>query len=123
MIKWAIYLHYRSSGAYETLRSSGVIALPSQRSLRDYTHALQGKCGFSAEMDQQLVSHPDLSDTEDWKRHVVLLLDEMHIKENLVYNKHTGTLVGFLNLSDVSTHLEEFEHSLNQATSPARPHW
>ena len=69
------------------------------------------------------MSHPDLSDTEDWKRHVVLLLDEMHIKEDLVYNKHTGTLVGFLNLSDVSTHLEEFEHSLNQATSPARPHW
>ena len=109
MIKWAIYLHYRSSGAYETLRSSGVIALPSQRSLRDYTHAFQEKCGFSAESDQQLVSHPDLRGVEDWKRHVVLLLDELHIKEDLVYNKHTGALVGFVNLSDITVHLEEFE--------------
>ncbi len=113
MTKWAIYLHYRSSGAYETLRSSGVIALPSQRSLRDYTHHFQSKCGFSEEVDQQLVAHPDVRGAEHWTRYVILFLDEMHIREDLVYNKHTGALIGFTNLADITSHLETFEHSLN----------
>ena len=85
---------------YETLRSSGL----------------------STERDQQLVSHPDVRGVEDWKRHVLLLLDEMHIKEDLVYNKHNGALVGFVNLTDITVHLEEFERSLtNQAYSLAPP--
>ncbi len=112
MIKWAIYLHYRSSGAYETLRTSGLIALPSQRSLRDYTHHFQAKVGFSDEVDQQLVSHPHVRGAEVWQRHVILLLDEMHIREDLVYNKHTGALVGFANLGEITSHLQEFERSL-----------
>ena len=29
-------------------------------------------------------------------------MDKMHIKEDLVYNKHTGKLVGFVNLGRVS---------------------
>ena len=28
IIRWALYLHHRSSGAYETLRKSGVLLLP-----------------------------------------------------------------------------------------------
>ena len=79
LIKWAVYLHYHSSGAYDTLRSSGIIQLPSQRTLRDYTHHFKAKVGFSAEVEQQLVSHPDVRDAEEWKRHVILVLDEMHI--------------------------------------------
>ena len=31
IIKWCLYLQYRSSGAYETLRSSGVIQLTKRR--------------------------------------------------------------------------------------------
>ena len=38
MIRWCLYLHHRSSGAYSTLRNSGVIVLPSERTLRDYRH-------------------------------------------------------------------------------------
>ena len=36
VIKWCLYLHHKSSGAYETLRNSGLIRLPSGRTLRDY---------------------------------------------------------------------------------------
>ena len=117
LIKWAIYLHYRSSGAYDTLRSSGIIQLPSQRTLRDYTHPFHAKVGFSEEVEQQLVSHPDVRDAEEWKRHVILLLDEMHIREDLVYNKHTGALVGFANLGEITDHLEQFERSLQGVDS------
>ena len=30
MIKWCLYMHHKSSGAYELLQSSGCISLPSQ---------------------------------------------------------------------------------------------
>ena len=43
MIKWCIYLRAHSQGAYETLRQSGCISLPSQRTLRDYTHHFKPK--------------------------------------------------------------------------------
>ena len=42
MIRWCLYIRYRSSGAYEALRESGILALPSQRTLRDYTHYTNG---------------------------------------------------------------------------------
>lgn len=44
-IKWCIYLRHQSSKAYETLRDSGCIALPSQRTLRDYTNCVKATAG------------------------------------------------------------------------------
>lgn len=37
------------------LRNSGVISLPSQRTLRDYTHFVESAAGFSANVDEMLV--------------------------------------------------------------------
>ena len=36
---------------------------------------------------------------------MVLLLDEMYIREDLVNEKQTGNIIGFVNLGDVSNHL------------------
>ena len=47
MIRWCLYLRHLSSGAYEMLRSSGVLHLPSQRTLRDYKYYTTAKAGFS----------------------------------------------------------------------------
>ena len=47
-IKWCLYLRHLSGRAYEMLRDS---QLPSQRTLRDYTHYTSG---FSPEVDRQL---------------------------------------------------------------------
>lgn len=33
--------------------------------------------------------------------YTILLLDEMHVRQDLVYDKHTGALTGFCNLGDV----------------------
>jgi len=38
----------------------------------------------------------DLSN--DLNKYVVLVIDEMHLKEELVYDKHEGCLIGFVNL-------------------------
>ena len=37
------------------LRDSGVIKLPSQRTLRDYTYYTKAACGFLEDVDQQLM--------------------------------------------------------------------
>ena len=38
LCRWCLYLRHLSSSAYELLRDSGVVKLPSQRTLRDCTH-------------------------------------------------------------------------------------
>ena len=113
MIKWALYLHHQSSSSYETLRSSGCFALPSQRTLRDYSHCIKSNAGFSNETDVQLMSAPEVANAKEWQKIVILLLDEMHIRDDLVYDKHTGALLGFADLGDINSHLAAFEQSLS----------
>ena len=50
---------------------------------------------------------------------VIILLDEMHIREDLVFDKHTGALIGYTNLGDINDHLLRFEQSLSHSTTPA----
>ena len=90
MIRWCLYLRHLSSSAYETLRSSGVLKLPSQRTLRDYTHYTQASCGFSSKVDKQIMDIASIQTCPEREKYVVILMDEMHIRENLVYDKHTG---------------------------------
>ena len=46
IIKWCINLKPMSSSSYHALRTSGFIKLPSERTLRDYTHYFINKPGF-----------------------------------------------------------------------------
>ena len=109
-IKWCLYLRHLSGKSYELLRSSGCIKLPSQATLRDYTHHIPAKIGFSAEVDQHLVDVAFLSN--DLNRYVILVMDEVHIKHDLVYDKHQGCLVGFVDLGNTNNQLIEFEKAL-----------
>lgn len=112
MIRWCIYLRHHSNKAYEALRDSGCVFLPSQRTLRDYTNCVKASAGFSVDVDRQLMQAMNLDNCEPWQKLVVLLLDEMHVKENLVFDKHSGRLIGFVDLGDVNDHLLAFERAL-----------
>ena len=76
--------------------------------------------GFSAALDKQLMQAAEVEKCPDWQKHVVVVLDEMYIKEDLVYNKHTCALVGFSNLGDINDHLLQFQSSLESNSS--KPH-
>ena len=39
-------------------------------------------------------------------------MDEMHIKHDLVYDKHDGSLIGFVDLGSTNNQLLEFEKAL-----------
>ena len=96
MIRWCLYLRHFSRGAYEVLRESNVIKLPSQRTLQDYTHYTKACSGFSDEVDLQLMDAANILNCDEKDKYVILLMDEMHIKEDVVYDKHTGTQTIFL---------------------------
>ena len=112
MIKWCLYLRHLSGSAYEMLRESGCITLPSQRTLRDYTHYVRSTTGFSAEVDEQLMEAAKVAKAEEWEKCVVLVMDEMHVKEDLVYDKHSGALIGFVNLGQTNQHLLQFQKAI-----------
>lgn len=46
MVKWCLHLKLISSAAYHAMRSSGFVTLPSERTLRDYTHVIKADTGI-----------------------------------------------------------------------------
>ena len=120
IIRWCLYMHHRSSGAYTTLQKSGIISMPSERTLRDYRHFNASASGFSSDTDLQLLDLVKQEKSEDLAKYVTLVIDEMYIKEGLLYNKHSGALVGFEDLGDINNLIAEFE-SQAVCESPRRP--
>ena len=90
MIRWCLYLRHLSSSAYEAIRESGVIKLPSQRTLRDYTYYTKATVGFSVDLDEQISKAAKIDSCLEQEKYVIISMDKMHIKEGLAYNKHTG---------------------------------
>ena len=88
MIRWCLYLRHLSSSAYEMFRETGVVKLPSQRTLRDYTYIAKASAGFSRDVDAHILHEARLESRPEYEKHVILLMDEMHIREDLVYNHH-----------------------------------
>ena len=96
----------------------GGVALPSQRTLRDYTHCVLA-------IEKQLLETANISECQEWEKYVALILDEMHIKENLVFvfcalhsatifSCFIGPLMGFIKLGETNDHLLNFECSLEE---------
>lgn len=40
-------------------------------------------------------------------------MDEMHVKEDLVFSKHTGSLIGIANLGNINDLLMQYKHSID----------
>lgn len=88
--RWCLYIRHLSSSAYELLRNSGVLKLHSQRTLRDYTYYTRASAGFSNSVDRQLMEAANIELCTIREKHVILIMDEMHLREDIVYDKHTG---------------------------------
>ena len=143
VIRWCLYLRHLSGSAYEMLRESGVIKLPSQRTLRDYTYYTKATTGFSDEVDRQLMEAAKIHTCPEREKYVITTMDEMHIREDIVYDKHTGmdactlymystitqtvlnlisgSVVGFTNLGDINSHLLAFERLMRDDEAERSP--
>ena len=105
MIRWCLYLSHISLKAYEAMHRSGIRKLPTQRTLKDNTYFTSTTIGFSAEVDRQLMDAGKLCNCAEHEKCVILIIDEVHIKEDLVFDKRNGNLLGFTSLGNINDKL------------------
>ena len=75
-----------------------MLALPSERTLKDYKHFAPAVIGFSTSTDLQLLDQQP----SHLVQYIGIVIDEMYIKEGLVFNKRNGSLTGFADLREVN---------------------
>ena len=68
------------------------------QTLRGYTHWMKSEVGFQSVVNEQLIMEADVKEEKD--KYEVLVFDEMKIREDLVFDKHSCELVGFVNLGE-----------------------
>ena len=114
IIKWCIYLKGRSSGTYDALCNSGFISLPSERTLYDYTNITTKGTGYKVDVTDMLYKelYERKQPLQKHEKIVGLLQDEIRIKSDLVYDKHTGELIGFVDLDKVGNDLMNIQEVL-----------
>ena len=112
MIKWALHLKMLSSAAYNAARTSGFMSLPSERALRDYIH-YHSKAGFHSDVND-LMRKSKIEQLTEVEKHVVVLLDEIKVREDIVFDKISGKVVGLVHLGDVNGGLHSFEQSVGK---------
>ncbi|KAK3925819.1 Transposable element P transposase [Frankliniella fusca] len=122
MVRFALAIHLTSPSAYELIRDTGMIKLPSSRTLFDYSHANAVKEGIDdvvikrlAEKNETLTNEINNITGEKclYKKYHVLMADEMHISQNLVFQKSSGRLVGFTSLDDLDREIKTLEQHLD----------
>jgi hypothetical protein len=111
-IEFCLSIHAKSSSVYNELRKSeknpdGILYLPHERTLRDYRNHFKPGAGFVLENIELLKSMTKTY--EGAAKYVVLVFDEMKIKGRLVFDKHTGKLIGFTSLGDPDLDFSTFE--------------
>ena len=86
IIKFCLNLAAKSSSAYKDLwydstTVTGILVLPSLRTLRDYKNYIRPTRGFNPEVINELAKKT--VSFSEIKRYVTMLFDEMKIQENL----------------------------------------
>ena len=100
MDSWCLYLKHISGKGYDLLRKSGCV---TPKTLRDYTHYNQTMIGFTAATDKIILDSLERQKlTEDWQKLVILLIDEVYIREDV---EHTGRILGLVDVGDINNHL------------------
>ena len=114
VIRYALSLAAKSPSCYEEIRQSKILVLPSQRTLRDYRKCIRPTRGFQDSVVEELKS---LTDSYfDTQRYVVLPFDEMKVQSNLVFDKHTGELIGYVDLGEPDINFGTLEKQDDIAT-------
>ena len=112
IIRYCLSLASKSASAYDDIRydektGTGFLILPSRRRLRDYKNYIRPERGFNENIIDEL-KHK-VKDFSDAEKFIVLLFDEMKIQENLVWDKHSGELIGYVDLGDPSLNYATLE--------------
>ena len=114
VVRFALNVKYMSTSAYKAVRQSGIISLPSEGTLSDFTHWTKLHSGIQLEFVEELKSRLGRGAVHT---HCAVSVDEMNIKSSLAFDKHSGCLTGFIDLGDVNRDMEQL---LNQNDNSSR---
>ena len=103
IIRYCLNIAAKSPGVYDELRydrekGTGCIILPSRRRLRDYKNYIRPERGLNPKIVDELIDKT--KSFTDIERFTVISFDEMKIQDNLVWDKHNGDLIGYVDLGD-----------------------
>ncbi|XP_070578680.1 uncharacterized protein [Ptychodera flava] len=106
----------RSPKAYETLRKSGMLILPSGRLLKMYKNSVSQKAGFNDDVLEWMVAEAKKTlGPEGYDGGIIF--DEMQIQEDLQL-QHEGDetkLIGLVDLGDESDHMKTVIAGIDKA--------
>ena len=92
IIRFALSLRYASSAAYRTVASTGLLSLPSERTLHNYTHWCSVQNGVILPFIQKAKRVMAQQGFQKVDYQFASIMYELKIKSGLVYRKHTREL-------------------------------
>ena len=113
IIRWCINLKLMSSSAYHAMRSTGFLKLPSERTLRDYTNYFKHQTGYQPEVIRELQQEAKLESLPENRKFCSIVVDEMRVREGLVFDKNSGDIVGFSASGSINDELERIEREID----------
>ncbi|CAG2208396.1 unnamed protein product [Mytilus edulis] len=86
----------------------------------DFCQTLEIDHGFLPDVVKELKNEASkremYSKVDLWKNYVGLLFDEIKVKSDLVYDKHSGELIGYCNLDKVGNQIMNFERIMKDTS-------
>ena len=86
-----------------------MLVLSSSPLREDYSNYFKSRIGFQEEVNEQLYKEANVTALSANRKFCGIIIDEMKVKENLVYDKLTGEVVGFISLGDINDELLSLE--------------
>ena len=114
IIRFCFSVASKSASAYNELHSSNVLTLPSLRTLRDYKNAIRPTTRFNMKVIEELCKTTET--LQSFQQFAVLFFDEMEIQQNLGFDKHSGELIGYIDLGDPEKKFSNFDNEDDLAT-------
>ena len=114
IIRFYLSIVSKSASVYNELCSSNVLTLPSLRTLRDYKNAIRPTTGFNMEVIEELCK--TTGTLQSFQPFIVLSFEEMKIQQNLVFDKHSGDVIAYVDLGDPEKNFSTFDNEDDLAT-------
>ena len=114
IIRFCLSLAAKSPSAYEDLRDSKILQLPSKRTRVITEMQSSPTAGFNKDVINELTIAT--SKLSGHQRYLTVAFDEMKIKESLVFNKNSNELVGYVDIDDPELNYGTFEDTNQLAT-------
>ena len=110
LFKWCLNLRIPSA-AYHNLCTSGMLLLRSERALHNYSNVVKSGDGFKMEVLEQLYNEARMGQIEipAHRQFVGIAVDEIYVKSDLVYDRHSARVIEFVNLGAVDEQLVALE--------------